>query len=123
MFYLKKLDFIMRYFLILAACLSLSTQSMHGIIMTGEGIETASGFIKWDNLVSVSHQVSALQNTCNDFSSQLGILQDKCKDITSLSSRVRILQAACIVLAAAVLYIKYFGTKCDSKQEESKIAQ
>lgn len=80
----------MRYFLILAACLSLSTQSINGkFIMTGKGLETDAGFVKWDDLISLSHQV-------------------------------HILQASCVALAAALLYIKYFDTKCDSKQEESK---
>jgi hypothetical protein len=83
MFYSKKLDFIMRYFLILAACLSLSTQSIHSVMMNGEGIQTASGFVKWASLVSLSRQV-------------------------------RILQATCVVLAAAIVYMRYFDNKNES---------
>ena len=51
----------MRYSFLFIFLTFFNIQSMNAIIMTGAGLDTGHGFIKWEQLVNLPRQVQTLQ--------------------------------------------------------------
>ncbi len=83
----------MRYSLIFSLLIALSTSSVHAMTMTGEGIDTDHGSIKWEQLINLP------------------------KEVQSLTLQIKVLQVGLVLSVSALLYIKLFNSPKDKKAD------
>jgi len=86
----------MRYSFLLASLMFLSVQSATAVMITGEGLDTGHGFIKWEQLMSLPQQMNALH------------------------TQVRILQACAVLAAGTLIYMKWFYKPQNQEIDEEK---